>query len=656
MSESNSRDRLLNRITPTRAGFGVGIIVTALCLLAAYRTFGFIDSGELAASASILGVPHPTGYPLLMILGRIAVLIVPGPEIMALNILASILVGTGAGVLVVVFSRLLAMLQGESEGEGTAGGNVIYAAGAALLTALTSIWWSQGTVFEAYALHAVMLPLVLLAFLRYMEAEEHVPAREAGRFRVTRAALLFGLVTGLAFSNHMMTILLAPALLFWFFMRFGFRPSALVRIGAIVPGFLLGLLPYLYLPIRAAAHPPINWGMPTTFGRFIAHVTGEQFQHLMRDVSVFGKQLGWYFGTLPGELAWGGLIVAMIGLYLLLRKSGRLAAFSALLFLACLLYAGTYAIKDIEPYFLTATVAVGIWIAVGLRWIGVRFGTVAAASLALVLAAISGVVHWSGVNQSDNYMAEDLGRNLLRSLPKGSVLLTTRWDLLNSGVTYLQTVEGMRQDVVLINLNMLHDRVYLSQILERYPELKRGEDVNKRIRTFVTERRRYEMMPETRNERAAGYNNTFYGMVNGMIGASGRPVFVTSEVEGRVGLGWYRHPYRLALRVMPDSTYLPQEPLSYTFRMPSRDIDADMMATCTFYANAFLARGMYEQAHGQEERAAGYLRNAAKFRPDVKRDDVPLLPMGNRRYVFEGIDFFERLSVRTAQAVSPGDE
>jgi len=62
--------RLLSRVLPTAAGTFAAI----LALVTMSRSVGYVDSGELAAAATILGVPHPTGYPLMMIVSRLRVL------------------------------------------------------------------------------------------------------------------------------------------------------------------------------------------------------------------------------------------------------------------------------------------------------------------------------------------------------------------------------------------------------------------------------------------------------------------------------------------------------------------------------------------------------------------------------------------------------
>jgi hypothetical protein len=58
-------------------GASLATLVTGtLYLLTMNRTYGFIDSGELAAVATTLGIAHPTGYP-SWARGRVASLMSP---------------------------------------------------------------------------------------------------------------------------------------------------------------------------------------------------------------------------------------------------------------------------------------------------------------------------------------------------------------------------------------------------------------------------------------------------------------------------------------------------------------------------------------------------------------------------------------------------
>ncbi|MGE3802403.1 MAG: DUF2723 domain-containing protein [Candidatus Kapaibacterium sp.] len=513
----------------------------------------------------------------------------------------------------------------------------LIAASAAVLVATTTVWWGVGTGFEAYALHALLLPLVMLTFLNYLNG---VAPQSTSKSSTTRAAWMFSFTLGLAFANHMTTIILAPAFLYLFFRTVGLNTKALRRIGVLIPGFILGLLPYLYIPIRAAADPAINWGRATTLSRFLNHLTGEQFRDLMFDFSVADSQLGWYFSTLPSEFIYIGLALALVGVVLLFRKSLSFGIFTLLLFLSCLLYSGTYAIKEIEPYFMVATLTVGIWAMFGLWEVGERFGRMSGVGLGLLSVILAGVLHYGKVDQSDNTMVEDLARNILEPLPQKAVLFTTRWDIFLAGTMYLQYAEGVRSDVSVVNVDMLHDRVYLSQVLEENPEFKL---VNKRIVAFVNQRKKIDQgMVQTKKD-SVEYSRLFYRMVNGIITTNQRPTFVTWEVDTLIGFGWNRTPVGLAYGLTPDSTYLALKPREYRYRLPANRMNPDVMSSAIFYARAELARGAYEAKFGKGAEAKFYLERAKTFDPNVELEDVPPLPMGNRKYMEEGINFFQRL-------------
>ena len=87
--------------------------------------------------------------------------------------------------------------------------------------------------------------------------------------------LLFVLVTGLSFGNHMQTMMLAPAV--FFIILSGDRKALLDlrRFLYITIFFVSALLIYIYLPIRTGAGAAMHWGTPDSLDRFIAHVTAQ---------------------------------------------------------------------------------------------------------------------------------------------------------------------------------------------------------------------------------------------------------------------------------------------------------------------------------------------------------------------------------------------
>jgi len=169
---------------------------------------------------------------------------------------------------------------------------------ASLITGFSTTFWSQSTALEVYALHLVMVLLTIWMFVSGLEEQLTEPGT------VSRKFILFAFILGLSFSNHMTTILLAPGFMWLYFRTFGLRKQSFLQIFKVALFFLLGLSVYVYLPIRSANHPLLDWGHPATLERFFWHVSGKQFRVWMfSGWSVVEKQLSYYCNNFISELA-----------------------------------------------------------------------------------------------------------------------------------------------------------------------------------------------------------------------------------------------------------------------------------------------------------------------------------------------------------------
>src|SRR5439155_376987 len=235
------------------------------------RHVGFIDRGELAAVAATLGIAHPTGYPTFTLLGRVVAWLAPVRPVIALDVLAAVAMALGLGVLVLVLDSILERVA-VGPGAPSARLRAALALLAALATGVTTTWWQQANGFEVYALHGLLLPLVTWTFLRWTDALAPAGA-SGGPTLAARQGMLFAYTLGLAFTNHMTTLVLAPAFLTYFVARSGFSVLTLRRPLVPVPAFLLALTAYAYLPLRAVLRPRFDWGDPVQPWRFFAHST-----------------------------------------------------------------------------------------------------------------------------------------------------------------------------------------------------------------------------------------------------------------------------------------------------------------------------------------------------------------------------------------------
>src|SRR5215204_7543288 len=210
-----------------------------------------LDSPMLQTAVPVLGVGHPTGYPTYMMLTHLFTYLPFGDPAYRVN-LASAVYGVAA-VLVVYLAGL------------RLGGHVVAAAAGALAFGLSGTFWSQSVIAEVYTFEALLVALVTFVLLLWRDRRE-------GRYLVLSAFLV-----GLSLTHHLTSVLLVPGTVAFVFLT---NRRAFSRTGLMLKSlalFLLGLLPLLYLPIRALMHAPLNEADPSTPWRFLLLVTGGSF-------------------------------------------------------------------------------------------------------------------------------------------------------------------------------------------------------------------------------------------------------------------------------------------------------------------------------------------------------------------------------------------
>ncbi len=623
----------------------VGIVSLVLYISTMSPTFGYVDKGEMAAVASTFGIPHPTGYPTLIALGYLWTALVPMRDVAALNLLAALLTAGGAALLALLLYDILGRLRpGRREDAGSSApsetARSVVSASAALFIAATATWWEQGTGFEVYSLHLLMIPLVILLCLRYVDEEEGSTA-EPG-IRPTTRGFLFSLAVGLSFTNHLATILLAPALLVYTFARLGLNRRTVVRLIPLMPGFFLGLLPYALLPLRAAASPRFNWGDPVTFERFVDHVTGSAFRGLLFSTGseTFTSHLGYFLAKLPAELGYLGIPVALVGIVRTFRAPS-LAVAALLLFLTCVVIASGYGIADIDAYYLTAFVALALWSAAGLFLLAERFGTATVSVCGLLLLACALWFNHGRADKGEETQVEETAWNMLSSLPPNAIVISSQFNYWLGGSWYLQGAEGVRPDVTVIYENLLGLSWFAERLRVEYPDIVLP--TNGEIERFTEAARRYE---EGEISSDPGRLQTLYlEMVNAIIGLNipRRPIFVTGDIPPQMGANYRRVPNYLALRLMPTEEYLPQPFPDYRFRRWEGPADPYVANLHELYGRSLYARGLYEQGYGRDSLAMAYFRYALEFDPGFDTTDLPPIPLDGESQVRATARFFGSL-------------
>ncbi len=253
---------------------GLFVTVTLATFLAYLRTLApgltFGDGPELVTASYVLGIPHPTGYPLYMILLHLWMLIPLGEPMLMGNLFSAVAGAIAAGFTAVFFHRLLVSMFPEWPRKSL----LVSAAAGAMSMAFLKMIWDNATVAEVYALHMVFALGFLLAAQSFERA--HHP----------RTFLLAALWLGLGLAHHRLSIGFAlPLALMSFCAWRRWERRTAIRTFALAAAIVAAAqLFYLYIPIRAAAQPPINWSNCVTWENFLKHINGSEYlgQRFMR--------------------------------------------------------------------------------------------------------------------------------------------------------------------------------------------------------------------------------------------------------------------------------------------------------------------------------------------------------------------------------------
>lgn len=386
------------------------------------------DSGELVAAVHVLGIPHPSGYPLHVLLGKLWTILVPlGSVAFRMSLFSAACGALAAGLLYDVCRK--ASLHPSA------------AATAALAFAFAPSVWGEANVPRVYALNALFAAAATAVAFAW---------HRSGKARTLTAAFF---VCGLGATNHTFMALYAVALAVF---ALAHEPSQLrqpARLLSWAATCGVGLLPYLYLPLRSRRNPPLDWGNPETLTSLLAVVTRRDFwdrRWLEGPGDLVPIALD-YLRSLGSELYWLGAALALLGIAIGFRR--RLPILLVLLVMAVNLaaMASHGSRSDIfiwHRYYIPSYLMAAILLAIGLDaalprlHAGLRWAP-------LLLPAAALAIGWRAFDRSRYRIAEDYSRTLLATLPPGAPLAASDDNILFV-LIYLQMVEGVRPDVDLI--------------------------------------------------------------------------------------------------------------------------------------------------------------------------------------------------------------
>jgi hypothetical protein len=476
------------------------------------------DAGEFNAAIASVGIPHPPGTPLYILIGRTWSTVLGAlPQALAVNLLSAVATAVACGLLGGLMTRWTG-----SRLTGIAGG---IAAGSMLAV------WLNATETEVYAVSTLLAVLMVVA-------GERAGARDSTRYRVLLAYLM-----GLAIPVQISALVAAPPAMLLAAMTPGrARPDprhllslggvlvavisvsngsaglAVAGLGALVAGMAwrgvdgrrrplepialilvttIALSATMFMLVRATHDPFVNQGNPSTLGTMMDVVTRQQYPvpgiwprraPVWIQVLNLVQYADWQVASgldASVSASWWRTPWSVLGLVLLVsgarwhwRRERRSAWGTAVLLASATLgvvavlnlNAGPSILDSILPagapheprerdyFFALGFATAGLWIGAGAVLVARRWLTERSglvAPVALGIAALPVALNWTAASRrGDALIAPTYGEALLASVPPRAVLLVAG-DNDTYTVWYRQAVLGERRDVVPITIPLL---------------------------------------------------------------------------------------------------------------------------------------------------------------------------------------------------------
>ncbi len=554
------------------------------------------DSGDLVTAAYEFGVPHPPGYPLYTLLSWFATRLPFSTPAWRVGLMSSLPHAATVALVFAVTRRLT---------KSTAAGLF-----AALMLLGNYLFFLYSTSPEVFALFDLFVILTIYLLILW------------GETRKPRYLYLFSFVFGLSLAHHHVILFLAPAIISVFYNHY----NRYKNYNGYILGFLflLGLLPYLYIPLAARGAAIVNWDRAVDWKGFVHLLTRQDYGSFVAN-GFYGAlpvhrllQLKAYGQFLLLDLTWAGLAIAVFGFVLLWRQ--KRAVFWLLLLSILFIgpgfffYAsfplmnrfslGTYERFLLPSYTLLAVVmGVGFFQLVKLATLGqlAQFGKWIQIIFFLLPVVMGTMTIWRFWGLREDTTADRLGEDILTSLPQNAILFLSR-DTPLFITQYVRYARGLRPDVTLLHANRLWGSDYPATIRLRFPELMVPESEPGKFAAALVKANR---------DTSPIYTNTTFPLDDGWFWVQQGLVYRLTPKDELPSLASFLEKNDALWGGLGDPR---QGILSHYYHLMLSDV-------LSVYADSRIAVGKTLLRGGNTRDAKRYFRDAIAYRSDIEEQD-----------------------------------
>lgn len=421
------------------------------------------DVADWQGAAATAGISHAPGSPAYVMLAWLFTLFPVGSVPERVNFLSAVV---GAIGVVALYSFMLLLL-----------GRLLPALISALTLMLAAQWWSYASVAQPYNAVVTIIIVLLLLLLLWQRSGD--------------SSFVWGgaFLVGFGFAYHPTLAYFLPVLLAGVFLLGPWwkllRPKPLLL---TLGFFLLGLSFLLYLPIRSAADPAINYAPIDSLSSFVDFVTARQARSTGHGVlslpetgelkeAITQVVFKGYFPSYA-YLVFGPAIIMFHPAVWSELKRRRRWLFYLLGGMVAHIFIVVAMSSHFSQYYMPMLMYFSIWAGFSVYLLLIaaealeierykRVPALIAAAIYIVVLAMGISVVWPFVDHSQDLSMRVYAEEVFAAAEKDAVIMAN-WESF-TGLNYLQAVEGKRPDLKIIPVDAESWRQLLPGIFRGQP-------------------------------------------------------------------------------------------------------------------------------------------------------------------------------------------
>ncbi len=377
----------------------------------------FGDSGELISMAYTLGIPHPTGFSLYMLVAKIFSYIPIGNIAFRINVLSAFFAALIPAILVLIFNISFFKKQENKFIK------LILPFFVALVFIFSYTILSQSVAARIYTLNGFLCAICLFLFFYYFEYTNNI-----------KTLYLLAFITGLGTGVHLSLVLFAVIL--WIYIIFQKFNTVKKSIVPLIIFFISGLSINLYLLIRAQSEIVLKWANISSVNDFFNYITQKQYSKKMfsRDLQGYLYFFSEIIKFIIREFSIIGFIAFISGMIKAFFNKYKYFWLLFILFLSNILLLSVYgnytdlqlAFRYFIPSYIIAAffiyyILFDLYISIKTKKAVIIFISLSFVILLIVIAAKNVREN----NRSNNFIAYNYPHDILRYMPENANVFTS---------------------------------------------------------------------------------------------------------------------------------------------------------------------------------------------------------------------------------------